>query len=367
MDNSPFRVKVVPTIEQIDSDTWTRLVAGEDYFNLAYLQAVERSRLPCRWRYAVAEQDGQVVGASFGYLYRLPLWGRYGVRTFVSGTPLNVGLPIVVAPGIARPPVARALAGALLGAAQAARARLAVFRDLWPGGPLEELGPALEALECRPVFAYRNARLEIRWASFEEYLDAFRSKVRNAIRKDLRTLEERGYEWTLLSGEGASARAEELLSLWEQVNARHHDRDQIPLNVDYFREVTMLTNAVVLGLLRRGSLTGFSLLFAHGRLLEATFCGVDYQAAGSDPVQRASMSAVARYAIEQGFAELDYGISNDTVKSRMGSTFRSLYWFARPVPGALAKLPLERLALRGYQADEPLVRAFHGPRTSRAH
>jgi len=246
-----------------------------------------------------------------------------------------------------------------------ARARLAVFRDLWPGGPLEELGPELAALGCRPVSMYRNARLAISWASFEEYLDALRHKVRNAVRKDLRSLEERGYERALLRGEEASARADELLMLWQQVNARHRERDQIPLGADYFREVTALPNAIVLALLRRGSLAGFTLLFAHGRLLEATYCGVDYRSTGTDPVQRASMAAMARYAIEQGFAELEYGISNDTVKSRMGSSFRSLQWFARPVPGALAKLPLERLVLSGYQAEEPLARAFHGPRPGR--
>jgi hypothetical protein len=357
-------VRVARTVDELDAAVWDSLCGPDDYFTAAYLQALTRSEMDCSFRFLLAEADGAAVGLGFGYIFSPPLAGPLKIRIFSTGTPTDIGFPFVVRASVPPAPVLDALIRAAIDAADDAKAAAILVRDVVDPRQSEECEAIFDTCQLRgfPVFA--EAMLPITWATFDDYLASLRRPYRKGINTRARKVLEAGYEFEVVSGADAVALAAELQPLWMQVYARFPDDfDQLVLPEAYFREVLALPGSVLFLLRHEGRLVGFDNLRENGSVLDSKFCGRDYARIGQLPVGHFMMAETIRYACDNGFAMLSFGITNESVKSRYGCMFRVIHGYRRPIsaPLRLARvLRLERFLVRGYDVEFAMADSSQG-------
>jgi len=343
-------VRVVNDLCSIDERAWDDLCSPEDFFKATYLRTLAQAGLDCTFRYFVAESENELVGFTLGFLTLFPIIGPLRIRTFISGTPVNVGLPFAFHPEFSKLVIFRELVRKILNEAESDGAKFIILRDFLDIDFLEEYDSVASNLGFRRTELFNDAILEIRWQSFEDYLKALRYGYRKDIRYDLRKVYRSGYRLEIFRGGEIMPYLTDLHRLWTQVYLRHPERDQLFLPLSYFRKIATLPECVVLLMFYKNKLAGFDLLIERGSLLEVSFCGQDYEITGKEPVDRALTHEIVRYAIQNKFRLVDFGISNEAIKARVGCALQRLYGYIRPLSGAnvLRALAFERLVMRGY-------------------
>ncbi|MDQ9126148.1 GNAT family N-acetyltransferase [Serratia fonticola] len=173
--------------------------------------------------------------------------------------------------------------------------------------------------------------MDFTWPSFDQYL-ASRSKSKS-MRRDLRAIEKAGY--TLETRQGVrlgDGEAQHLLQLWLQLYNKHRSPDQILVTEAFFHQMSRLEHAVWLLLRKDGIIHAFDLCFALGDTLESTYCCVDFSTTGRLAVHRVMGYEIIRYAIQQGFKTINFGISNEQSKVEAGCELRTHYAWIEAYP-----------------------------------
>lgn len=244
---------------------------------------------------------------------------------------------------------------AVVAQARGCKAAAILVRDVVDQRQPEGCETVLDAHRLRGFPLFAEAVLPITWATFDDYLASLRRGYRQEIRRMARQVEQAGYQFEVVSGADAAGLATELQPLWMQVYERHPEEwDQLVLPEAYFREVLALPGSVLLLLRHDGRVVGFDQLKASGSVLDSKFCGRDYALIGRLPIGHFMIAETIRYACDNGFAMLSFGISNESVKSRYGCVFRVIHGYRLPIsaPLRLARvLGLERFLVKGYDVD----------------
>lgn len=329
----------VDSVSQVGQMTWDALCASRQYCRYRYMEALEGSGLDCQFIYAVAQDDSGVQGIALATLWRLRLLGKMGVRVLTTGSPVNTGSPLMLAPGADTVRVAGDLMRAMERKASEMGVRLFVGRDL-PTADFANL-PHMERL-------YACAYLDVSWPNFEQYL-ASRGKSKS-IRRDMRAIDRAGYTLEVRQGKRLSqAESTRLHRLWLQLYHKHRSADQIFLTEAFFREMSKLEHAVWLLLRKGGVIHAFDLCFALGDTLESTYCGIDIAATGRLAVHRAMGYEIIRFAIENHFGAVNFGISNEQGKVEAGCRLRMHYAWVEAYPkwlGAMLRPTLLKAILQ---------------------
>ncbi|MEZ0093525.1 GNAT family N-acetyltransferase [Streptacidiphilus sp. EB129] len=349
---SGITVRVARDLDELDAKSWDSLCRPDDYFHADYLRALSRSGLDCSFRFLLAEEAGSAVGLAFGYTFAPPVAGPLRIRVFSTGSPTDIGFPFVVRPGTPAEPVLAALGAAMVAEARRSRAAGLLLRDVVHEEEVAGHEHTLARLGFRRFPLFAEAVLPIAWACYDDYLQALRKRYRQNIRRNAAQVEAAGFTLEVLPGPEAVHLAGELQPLWLQVFRRHPEEwDQLLLPVAYFQEILALPGTVLLLLRHQGRLVAFDQLMANGSVLDSKFCGRDYERLGREPVGHMLIAETIRYACDHGFALLSFGISNESVKSRFGCTFRVVHGYRRPIALAMRlarTLRLEQHLVRGY-------------------
>ncbi|QPF73202.1 GNAT family N-acetyltransferase [Roseateles sp. DAIF2] len=336
-------IELHDSVAGIGPQVWQAWITPQQYFRYDYMQALEASRLDCRFVYAVAREAGEVVGLMLAAIWRVRLPLGLSLRVMSTGSPLNIGLPLMPEPAKTGEGLARALLEALRGRAGELGVRLFVGRDL-PCADFGRLPGLLRLYDC--------AWLTLRWPDFEAYL-ASRPR-RKSLRRDLRAVEKAGFELELRE-EGVGPTPEEarhLHRLWLQLYDKHRSPDQLYLSEEFFMQMAGLPHAVWL-LLRNldGEIVAFDLCFALGDTLESTYCGVDLERCARLPVHRVMGYEIVRYALRRPrLRRINFGISNVQSKQDAGCEMLPQYGWIETRPRWLGAL-LRPLLLRFVLAD----------------
>ncbi|EHP40586.1 hypothetical protein OR16_24780 [Cupriavidus basilensis OR16] len=305
------------------------------------MSALETSALDCQFIYAIARNEGRVAGIALATVWRIPLLGRVAARVMTTGSPVNTGSPLMLAPGV---DVARTLLRSMESKASDLGVRLFVGRDL-PAADFAGL-PQLEKL-------YACAYLELAWPNFEYYLACL--EKRKSIRRDMRAVEKAGYALEIREGERLTGHeAARLRQLWLQLYHKHQSPDQILLTEAFFSRMSELGHAVWLLLKKDGVVHAFDLCFALGDTLESTCCGIDSAATGRLPVHRVMGYEIIRYALGKGFSTINFGISNERGKVEAGCRMKAHYAWIEAYPkwlGALLRPVLLKVILQEGKAE----------------
>jgi len=221
-----MRLQVLDSISSVPRQAWDGLLdeAATPFVRWDFLEALEATRcasLRTGWfpRHLAAFRDGQLVAAAPAYaksgsdgdFSRDWGWASAASRAGLAYYPkLSITVPftpcsgrrILVAPGEDRD---RSVA-AILGLARdlCRRERLGSLQVLFPlRDEAEELERAGLALRVDHQFHWQNDG----YRTFEEFLARFRSKDRNAIKREMRAPAEQGIEIRTVRGEELEARA----------------------------------------------------------------------------------------------------------------------------------------------------------------
>lgn len=326
--NTGYHLRVTRSLDDIDPMGWDTLLHPEDYFTYSYLKALANSQLACEFLYAVAECQHKPVAMSFGFFMQFPVWKNISTKVWFGGSPVNVGIPFACHPAVSAAKVFYDLQVALFEAAQAASATCLMWRDFPDGNALMHDSGLAAHLQLSYVPLFSWAILDVQWPDFPSYLGALPASHRKRIRRDIKTVQQADYMLQIC--DGREVQAQELLPLWLNVYNKYRDEDQIRLTERYFHEMAQQQHAIFFLLRQHTKLVAFDLCFALGQTLESQYCGVDYAATGSMPVQRYVGHEIVRYAIAKGYKTINFGISNVETKRRAGSRFVMIHGYTRP-------------------------------------
>jgi len=335
----PPQIEIKDSIQDIEKHVWNRLCQKGQFCNHEYLHALESSNLGCKYLYALAFVDGELVGAAFATTWRITMMQRLSLRVTTMGTPVNTGLALLVKPHANETTLRHKLIVALERASAKRGIRLFIGRDFPTQGYVEKL--SLTRL-------YDCAYLNLRWGNFEQYLN--QHPKRKNVRRDIRSLETAGYRLEIREGRVLSdEEAQRLHELWLQLYRKHQSPDQIMVNRDFFLQLSKLGHAVWLLLQKENRIDAFDLCFVLDGQLESTYCGVDIQTTGRLPVHRVMGHHIIRYAIKKGLHIINFGISNEQSKVEMGCCLKPCYAWIEANPkwlGYLLRPLLRRFVLK---------------------
>ncbi|WKB55290.1 GNAT family N-acetyltransferase [Eleftheria terrae] len=350
-------VEVAGTVSAFPPGEWDGLLAPTDYFRHAYLASLEHSGLDCRFDYAVLRRGAALVGLGFGCLLRFN-FGCLHPKVWMSGTPVNLGLPFAFQAGCDTPQARGLLQQALFERACHAGALYFVLRDFpapQAAGPTAIAAPALKLL---PMPLHCTAILPLTFPDFDAYLGSLGGSGRKSVKRDLRRVQEAGFRWR--AERPSPELAPRLLELWLPLYRKYRDPDQIRLTEGYFRALIASPDAVFLLLWRAGELVAFDLCLRHGDLLSSIFSGIA-PGIGRLPIHRYMGYAIVQHAMALQCHAIDFGISNEEAKARMGCRLRMLYGYGRPVSPALHFLGVGKLVKVVFSAPAAKVEAEAQP------
>lgn len=191
--------------------------------------------------------------------------------------------------------------------------------------------PALEgqarAAGYHPVMLGAECRLEIRWPSFEGYLQALPAARRRTARQEIRRFHGSGLEVVL---EGPEALGQEL-ALLQVANRRQHGYASSleRAHLGFRRATENLGHAIRVFVARdRGRAVGFLLAYRHGDSLYCKQVGFD-RAAGDFVYFNMTFYAPIRYAIETGLRFVQYGMESYEAKLRRGCALVPVLGYVR--------------------------------------
>jgi len=335
----PPQIEIKDSIQEIEKHVWNRLCQKGQFCSHEYLCALEASNLDCKYLYALAFLDGELVGAAFATTWRITMMQRLSLCVTTMGTPVNTGLALLVKPHANETTLRHELIVALEQASAKQRVRLFVGRDF----------PAQDYVETLSLTRlYDCAYLNLRWGNFDQYLD--QHPKRKSIRRDIRSLEKAGYRLEIREGRVLSdEEAQRLHELWLQLYRKHQSPDQIMVNRNFFLQLSRLGHTVWLLLRRENRIDAFDLCFVLDGQLESTYCGVDIQTTGRLPVHRVMGYHIIRHAIAKGLKSINFGISNEQSKVEMGCHLKPYYAWLEANPkwlGYLLRPLLHRFVLK---------------------
>ncbi|GAA3582651.1 hypothetical protein GCM10023078_08130 [Gibbsiella greigii] len=313
-----LRIEFRHSVADIDAQDWDRLCQPHQFCRHDYMTALEASGLDCRFLYALAITPAGLAGIGIATQWSIAMPCRLSLSTTTLGTPVNTGLPLMIAPWAEPAAVSQKLVQALAAQSGKQGSRLFIGRD-FPEARF--LGPTrLDRL-------YACAHLDLAWPDFETYLAG--QPKRKSLRRDIRSLGKAGYELEIRKGQRLSEEeALRLHALWLQLYKKYQSPDQIMVTKAFFLEMSRLEHAVWLLLRKDGRIDAFDMCFTLGDTLESTYCGVDFEQTGRLSVHRVMGYEIVRYALEQGLRSINFGISNEQSKVDMGCRLETCYaWF----------------------------------------
>src|SRR5256885_1918479 len=221
-----MRLQVLDSIASVPREAWDALLdeAATPFVRWDFLEALEATRCASArsgWvpRHLAAFRDGQLVAAAPAYLRsgsdgdfsRDWGWASAASRAGLAYYPkLSVTVPFTPCTGrrilVARGEDRARTVPAIVGLARdlCRRERLGSLQVLFPlADEAEELESTGLALRVDHQFHWRNEG----YRTFDEFLSRFRSKDRNAIKREMRAPAEQGIEIRTIRGEELRARS----------------------------------------------------------------------------------------------------------------------------------------------------------------
>lgn len=341
-ETGTLRVRTSKKID-VDPAEWAKLTLPEPPRSAAYLDLLTGMEIDGDLRFFTAERDGHPVAAAFGAFLRHPVWRNIKIPLFLAGSPANLGCGFLFRDETVVDEALPLLAEAMTAEAKALGAKVLLMRDFWSPGPEAEFAPRFAGLGFRRVAQFPDAVLDVPWTDVDGWLADLPTKARKTAKRDARRVEAAGFRFETHRGRPSPKLAADMERLWLNLYHKYQDPDQILLPGEYFREVPALEESVLLLTWHGEQLACFDMLSERGHLLESTYSGADYELIGSTPVHRFMGHQIIRHAIEGGFTLIDFGLSNEAAKIKMGCHLRVAWAYSKPLSPFAKLIRLDKL------------------------
>ena len=342
-----LRVDIFRSIEEIDASRWDELVGPRAVIRShAYLRAIETAGInDCRYFYpVVTDAAGRMLGhccvytittdlaqilpavlAPLARLIRKRWPGFLQVKITECASPHVIGHGFSLREGVPHAPVLQALETAIARIARGEGSPLVVIRDF----RADELAnfSVLATQGYQQVSSLPQARIRVRWRTYEEYLAAMRSRYRKDLRRRLRRAATQGQHIRVLSsfGELSTHCVAQVRLAYER--SRGIKREV--LGPAYYRNLDAALGEHSLLLLaeRDKRLMGHGMVLVDEAHLVATSFGREAGPAGDVWFQL--LDAAVRMGIERQSEYINLGLGSYEAKSLMGAELEPLYCWCR--------------------------------------
>ncbi|UJR79323.1 N-acetyltransferase [Sandaracinus amylolyticus] len=376
---SAVEIRVIERVAEVEATAWNALVGDDDPFvEHAFLDALEVSGsvgegtgwLPM---HVTAWEGERLVGAlplyakddSWGEFIFDFQWARAAqqsriayypkLTSMVPFTPAT-GRRLLIAEGVDRAAVIRALFDAARGAAEELRA--SSLHVLFVND--DERRELVEIAQLRPRLSIQFHWHNEGWSSFDEYLDAFRAPARKQVRRERREVAESGIDVRVKLGPELDDDEWRALGTFYRMNCARHG--SYPYLTPKFFERVRETNAerlVAVLAYRGGAPIAGSINFEKGAHLYGRYWGcvedtefLHFEVCYYRLIERAIEKKMRRFeAGAQGTHKLKRGL--------MPSPIHSAHWLRHPRLAAAIDDYLPREAFAVQQEIEEL--AASGP------
>ena len=181
-------------------------------------------------------------------------------------------------------------------------------------------------------FFFRNCLyLDVRWNTFEDYLQSLKHGIRNRIRREMRSCKEGGV--IIEEIEDFKNLSTLFSSLFSNLYAKYQKDVEAPFTPsfyeslsDYAKEKTKVFIAK-----KKGVIVGFSVCIRHNDVLDVFHCGFNYELMEKTDFVYFNLCYYEpiRWAIQEGIKKIYYRMTAEEVKYRRGCKPEKVYSFVK--------------------------------------
>ncbi len=341
-------IRTYNSIGHIAEDEWNSIVGKNRLIcTYKYLEAIEKSGInDCRFYYPVVCEGGRIVAHASVYFIstELDMFARgaakraidlvrrvkkdfFIFRSYECGTPVALGSTISFAAGSDREKAFGILRAEIERLAKDNGVATVVFRDFYD----DELAQ-YDGLIGAGYTKIRNlpcARIDVKWKTFDEYLEALRSQYRWKVKDRMRKFHRNGIELSVITD--FSDRAENLERLWMNVYEKASEYKRERLTSAFFRNIDKCLGerSSLIMAEKEGIPMGFTLLLFDDDTLIPLFSGLDYRYNDENCIYFNLLYKSIDIAINRGMKDIDLGITTLVPKKEMGGEVVTLNMYMK--------------------------------------
>lgn len=216
------------------------------------------------------------------------------------------------------------------------KAHLILFKD-FNSREYEELEPIFRKNGFWPVFTVPQAVIDLNGiTSMDDYLKRFRNKYRYMINKDMEGI--RRYKIELIDMDNYEETAKEFIGLYKAV----YDRSKTKFEILNEKFISMLSYhlgncSYMQKITMDGEIMALELVVKDGGVLRPLYIGMNYKKMPKNFYFYCLLSII-KYAIDNGFNEVELGQNSYEAKIRFGAEVKPLYMFVKHRNRAIDRL-----------------------------
>jgi predicted N-acyltransferase len=330
----------------MDPEEWDKLVGnGRVWHRHAALRLLEESdTFQSKPRYIVfRDAQGQLIGHAPTYVVAtdLLIFSRGWIRKIVEGLRriaprflkprflecgwlVSPGFPVSYHPSIPFSDILALLGQALEEIARSEGIVFIVVRD-FEDSELN-LVSGLRNIGFRCVKSLPTTKIKLRWVHYDAYVAAMRKRYRYKLRKALDLATSEGL--TAVVTRQFSDLYSDLSIQWNNINDHARELRLEPLTPAFYRGIDENLDCELVQILKGNKMIAHALICRDGRLLRWVFFGRS-QAHTRDGAYFLAINTIIRLAIEEGYEEIETGLTTYLPKMHFGAQMIPLSMFIR--------------------------------------
>lgn len=340
--------RIFETTGEISAQDWNRIVARNHITcRHEFLQAVEQSRInDCEYRYVVVEDDRGIAACAACCVVstELDTFARGFVKTVIGfvkrlkpniatmgtvecGCPVALGNTISIRKGVDCAEVIRITDELITQVACEFGVKTIVWRDFG----CDQLSDFDELLKkgYRRVMNLPEMWLRLRWRTFDEYLDAMRSKFRSNVLAQQRRFASFGGKVDVIVDYGGLEKT--FAGLWRNVYDRAREYRREVLLPEFFANMRKSLGPRVAAIVGRidARIVGFLFVVRDEETLITLFSGLDYEINRASGVYFNLFYKAIECGIQDGMRGINLGLTTVAPKLDLGAEVVPLYMYMK--------------------------------------
>ncbi|MBI4650529.1 GNAT family N-acetyltransferase [Candidatus Desantisbacteria bacterium] len=352
-----MKVILHKSISEIDESKWNSIVAKNHLIcTYKYLESVEKSEInDCRYYYPVVYEGNEIIAHTSVYFITTELdtfaqgfikkiiidirkkWKNFLIlRSLECGTPVALGTTISFKNGINRVNALNLICQNIEHLAKELHIPVLLFRDFY--NEELELFDHLTELGYTGIHNLPGTKIEVRWKSFNEYLNSIRSHYKWKIIERIKKCQRDNISIEILND--YSRYYDDLEKLWMNVynNAKEYRRE-ILKSVFFKQTKEYLGDKSSIILIKKDNIPiGFTLLWFDDETLIPIFSGLDYNYNDEYGIYFNLLYKIVEVAIDKGKKDIDLGITTLIPKKEMGAETVTLNMYMKHLNPLLNKI-----------------------------
>jgi len=336
------------SIEEINQEEWDSIIGRDRIIcSHGYWAAIEKSNIcDCDYFYPVVLKDGNIVAHTciYSMSFELDIFAKGAVKKIIKfirkyfpnflilkfiecGTPVALGNTISFAEEVDKEESLKLIVKKMEEVGRKKKIDLLLLRDFYD----RDLSTfnCLKADRFNLVSNLPNTEFDLKWDSFDEYLNAMRCHYRHNIKRNLKKIVDN--KLTIEIKDNFSNLSEELVGLWKNCydNAREYRREV--LTKEFFTNIdTYLGGKSKLVLIKNDAkILGYGLVLDDDLTVRTMFIGIDYTFNKMYGIYFNIWYNLFDYCMRQKKKFIDMGLTTYQAKLSLGGRIAPLYMYMR--------------------------------------